>query len=125
VKDYVTKALSMGHTLEEFRHDLYGTLICTGLIKTYGCKAATSRLIGLHKGTIDKWLAGHRSDYNRILSVQARMMAPGVTTKDLLAELFSEVMSQTMRMTEHNQTATATLLQCNRQTIRKYLYWEN
>jgi ActR/RegA family two-component response regulator len=123
VKDYVTKALAMGHTLAEFRHDLYGTLICAGLIKTYGCKAATARLIGLHKGTIDRWLAGHRNDYNRILSVQAYVGSR--QAKELIGELFSEVMSQAMRLTEHNQTETAKLLQCNRQTIRKYLYWEN
>jgi DNA-binding protein Fis len=123
VNDYVTKALSVGHTLEEFRHDLYGTLICTGLIKTYGCKVKTARMIGLSKDTINKWLAGHRNDYNRILSIQAYVGSR--QAKELIGELFSEVMSQAVRLTEHNQTATAKLLQCNRQTIRKYLYWES
>ena len=112
--------LADGATLADIKVDVMHTAISTALIACYGNQTKASALLSIHRQVMRNWLNYETvGTYKRFEEVA--LCVGTSTVKEMLTEAYREAISQVMSSNSNNVTMTAKILNCQRNTVAKYM----
>ena len=119
MKKHIEMRLVDGATLEDIKADVMISAINTALVACYGNQTKASELLKINRLTMRKWL--NDASKNTYKPFERVSHCVGMqTAKELLTDAYREAVSQVMS-TNNSVTMAASILKCQRGTVRKYM----
>lgn len=120
MKNHIEMRLADGATLADIKADVMHTAISTALVACYGNQTQASELLSIHRQVMRNWLNYETvGTYKRFEDVGLRVGTS--TVKEMLTEAYREAISLVMSANSNNVTMTAKILNCQRNTVGKYM----
>jgi len=120
MKNHIEMRLADGATLADIKADVMHTAISAALVACYGNQTKASARLSIHRHGMRNWLSCETVGTYKRFEVVSLCVGTS-TVKEMLTDAYREAISQVMSANSNNVTMTAKILNCQRNTVGKYL----